>query len=252
MAEKEEPKAAREIEYGVAANDTVLEVSIEEAGYDQGDVRISGVSFRVKRGQLLGLIGPNGAGKSTTIKTLLGLLKHTKAKVFIGGRTGSYAYVPEQPVFYEDLTLWEHLDLSAAAYGLEYAVFREQAERLLRLFGMEHVRDDLPAGFSKGMKQKMMLLLGFLAQPDVYIVDEPFIGLDPRATKDFLRLLDEERRRGAGVLMSTHVLDTAEKICDSFVLISAGRVAASGTLEDIRSAAGLPGAPLFDCFDALA
>lgn len=100
--------------------DIVLDVSIEEAGYEAGDKRISDVSFQVRRGQLLGLIGPNGAGKSTTIKTLLGLLKYAKAKVIIGGESQSYAYVPEQPVFYEDLTLWEHLDLAAAAYGLSY------------------------------------------------------------------------------------------------------------------------------------
>ncbi|MNN75558.1 ABC-type transporter ATP-binding protein EcsA [compost metagenome] len=94
-------------------------------------------------------------------------------------------------------------------------------------------------------------MLGFLVQPDVYIVDEPFIGLDPRATKDFLRLLEAERQRGAGVLMSTHVLDTAEKICDSFVLISGGRMTATGTLEEIRDSADLPEGSLFDCFDEL-
>ncbi|WP_438495431.1 ABC transporter ATP-binding protein [Paenibacillus sp. IHBB 3054] len=231
--------------------DIVLDVSIEEAGYEAGDKRISDVSFQVRRGQLLGLIGPNGAGKSTTIKTLLGLLKYAKAKVIIGGESQSYAYVPEQPVFYEDLTLWEHLDLAAAAYGLSYETFVATAEKLLVQFGMGNVRDDLPAGFSKGMKQKMMLMLGFLVQPDVYIVDEPFIGLDPRATKDFLRLLEAERKRGAGVLMSTHVLDTAEKICDSFVLISSGEVTATGTLEEIRDIAGLPEGSLFDCFDEL-
>lgn len=229
----------------------VLDVYIEEAGYEAGDPRISSISFQVRRGELLGLIGPNGAGKSTTIKTVLGLLKHAKAKIKLGGLNKSYAYVPEQPVFYEDLTLWEHLDLAGAAYGLEYKQFQETAERLLKQFGMENVRNDLPAGFSKGMKQKMMLMLGFLVQPDVYIVDEPFIGLDPRATKDFLRLLEAERKRGAGVLMSTHVLDTAEKICDNFVLISGGKVAASGTLEGIRAYAGLPEASLFDCFDEL-
>lgn len=232
-------------------DDIVLDVEIDEAGYEAGDPCIFDISFQVKRGQLLGLIGPNGAGKSTTIKTLLGLLKNTKAKVSFSGVNKSYAYVPEQPVFYGDLTLWEHLDLAAAAYGLKYEQFEETAEGLLKQFGMGHVRNDLPAGFSKGMKQKMMLMLGFLVQPDVYIVDEPFIGLDPRATKDFLRLLEAERKRGAGVLMSTHVLDTAEKICDDFVLISGGRVAASGTLEDIRDYAGLPEASLFDCFDEL-
>ncbi len=246
-----ELEAAGDSEQENAERDTVLDVYIEEAGYEAGDRRITNISFQVQQGQLLGLIGPNGAGKSTTIKTLLGLLKHAKAQVKLGGANKSYAYVPEQPVFYEDLTLWEHLDLAAAAYGLSYETFEATAEKLLSQFGMEQVRNDLPAGFSKGMKQKMMLMLGFLVQPDIYIVDEPFIGLDPRATKDFLRLLEAERRRGAGVLMSTHVLDTAEKICDSFVLISGGRMTATGTLEDIRAQAGLPEASLFDCFDEL-
>ena len=229
----------------------VLEVDIEEAGYEPGRPRIRDIRFQVGKGELLGLIGPNGAGKSTTIKTVLGLLKDAKAKVNMAGDPPRYAYVPEQPVFYEDLTLWEHLDLAAAAYGLPDEKFERDASRLLLQFGMDQVRDQLPGGFSKGMKQKMMLMIGFLAKPDVYIVDEPFIGLDPRATKDFLGLLDDERKRGAGILMSTHVLDTAEKICDSFVLISQGRVTARGGLDDIRIAAGQPEASLFDCFDAL-
>ncbi|MGM1047075.1 MAG: ABC transporter ATP-binding protein [Bacillota bacterium] len=229
----------------------VLEIDIEEAGYEPGRPRIHDVHFQVSAGELLGLIGPNGAGKSTTIKTVMGLLKDAKAAVKIAGDPPRYAYVPEQPVFYEDLTLWEHLDLAAAAFGLEEERFKEQANRLLQQFGMDHVRDGLPGGFSKGMKQKMMLMIGFMAQPDIYIVDEPFIGLDPRATKDFLELLNQERQRGAGILMSTHVLDTAEKICDSFVLISGGRVTSQGSLDDIRSSAGLPEGSLFDCFDAL-
>lgn len=235
----------------INAESAVLDVNIEEAGYEEGHPRIRGIAFRIQAGELLGLIGPNGAGKSTTIKTLLGLLKYAKASVTIGGRSGRYAYVPEQPVFHDDLTLWEHMDLAAAVYGLEYDSFCRSADLLLRQFGMEEVKHDLPGGFSKGMKQKMMLMLGFLSEPDVYIVDEPFIGLDPRATKDFLRLLDEERRRGAAVLMSTHVLDTAEKICDRFVMISSGQTVAEGTLEQIRESAGLPAASLFDCFDTL-
>ncbi|NMO97377.1 ABC transporter ATP-binding protein [Paenibacillus lemnae] len=234
-----------------AAGSLVLEVHIEEAGYEPGKPRIHDITFDVAKGELLGLIGPNGAGKSTTIKTVLGLLKDAKARIVIGGNPPRYAYVPEHPVYYEDLTLWEHLDLTAAAFGLEDTLFEAQAMELLRQFGMEKVKDQLPGGFSKGMKQKMMLMIGFLSRPDVYIVDEPFIGLDPRATKDFLKLLENERQRGAGILMSTHVLDTAEKICDSFVLISEGRVASRGTLDDIRRSAGLPEASLFDCFDAL-
>lgn len=230
--------------------ESVLDVHISEAGYEVGQATIRNIHIHVSPGELVGIIGPNGAGKSTTIKTMLGLLEHANYEVKIGGK-GRYAYIPEQPVFYEYMTLWEHLDLAAAAYEMEEHVFITRAEELLVRFGMDHVRDDLPASFSKGMRQKMMLMIGFLSAPDVYIVDEPFIGLDPRATKDFLKLLDEERIRGAGVLMSTHVLDTAERICDRFVLIHAGRSAAEGTLDEIRAVAELPEATLFDCFDIL-
>ncbi|AOZ92359.1 ABC transporter ATP-binding protein [Paenibacillus crassostreae] len=230
----------------------VLEVNIEQAGYAEGDPRISDISFQVRNSELLGIIGPNGAGKSTTIKTILGLLKHVKAEVSIGGGSGTYAYIPEQPVFYEDLTLWEHLDLAGAAYEIDYDTFVIHAEKLLTRFGMTESRDLLPAGFSKGMKQKMMLMIGFLARPDIYIIDEPFVGLDPHATKDFLDLLEEERHRGAGVLMSTHVLDTAEKICDSFIMIGNGKVVAQGTLDEIRRIAEQSEqASLFECFDVM-
>ncbi|MNI48818.1 ABC-type transporter ATP-binding protein EcsA [compost metagenome] len=127
----------------------------------------------------------------------------------------------------------------------------KKGRALLGRFGMTEVRDHLPGSFSKGMRQKMMLMIGFLTSPDIYIVDEPFIGLDPRATKEFLLLLEEERRRGAGVLMSTHVLDTAERICDDFILLANGRVSAIGTLDDIRKDANMPGVSLFECFDVL-
>ncbi|MCP1136136.1 ABC transporter ATP-binding protein [Paenibacillus polysaccharolyticus] len=233
-----------------ALPDSILNVHIREAGYAPGQSTIRNIRMHVAPGELVGIIGPNGAGKSTTIKTLLGLLEHADYDVTIGGE-GRYAYIPEQPVFYEYMTLWEHLDLAAAAYEIEEEVFVARAEELLVRFGMDHVRNDLPASFSKGMRQKMMLMIGFLSSPDIYIVDEPFIGLDPRATKDFLKLLDDERRRGAGVLMSTHVLDTAERICDRFILIAAGRSAAEGTLDEIRATAEMPEASLFDCFDTL-
>ncbi|MEK4433664.1 ABC transporter ATP-binding protein [Paenibacillus sp. FSL K6-2862] len=233
-----------------ASKQSILDVHIAEAGYEAGKSTIQNIQIQVYPGELVGIIGPNGAGKSTTIKTMLGLLEHAEFEIAIGGE-GRYAYIPEQPVFYEYMTLWEHLDLAAAAYEMEEREFVARAEELLVRFGMDHVRDDLPGSFSKGMRQKMMLMIGFLASPDVYIVDEPFIGLDPRATKDFLQLLDEERRRGAGVLMSTHVLDTAERICDRFVLIAAGRSAAEGTLDEIRAVAGHPELSLFDCFDIL-
>ncbi|WP_018978405.1 ABC transporter ATP-binding protein [Saccharibacillus kuerlensis] len=228
----------------------VLNVRIEEAGYSVGDGQIRDIEFDVCRGELVGLIGPNGAGKSTTIKAILKLIPHVKGDIVLGG-SGTYAYVPEQPLYYDTLTLWEHLALAGAAYGMEEKEFERSANGLLERFRMTDARDKLPGGMSKGMKQKMMLMLGFLLKPDVYIVDEPFIGLDPRATRDFLRLLEEERQRGAGVLMCTHVLDTAEKICDYFVLLSNGETAAQGNMTQIREASGLSEGDLFDCFEAL-
>lgn len=230
---------------------TVLEVQIEQAGYEADDPKIRNIEFQVMAGELLGLIGPNGAGKSTTIKSLMGLLKHVKGKIEFTGSQQTYAYIPEKPIVYEAMTLWEHLELAAAANELSSDTFEDRAEELLSRFRMQNVRHQLPSSFSKGMQQKMMLIIGFLTKPDVYIVDEPFVGLDPRATKDFLGMLQAERERGAGVLMSTHVLDTAERICSSFVLVNDGGVVASGTLQDIQKQSGLEDGTLLDCFDAL-
>ena len=229
----------------------LLEVDIKRAGYSKRKPVIEAVNFSISKGDLVGLIGPNGAGKSTTIKAILGLLPDVEGEIRFGGEHKNYAYIPEQPVFYDELTLWEHLELAAAAYELPKTQFEARAEELLKLFRLQHVKHHLPVSFSKGMQQKVMLILGFLIQPDVFIVDEPFVGLDPRATKDFLALLDMARKQGSGVLMSTHVLDTAEKICNSFVLIASGKSVAKGSLAQIRAQSGLPQASLFDCFDQL-
>jgi ABC-2 type transport system ATP-binding protein len=231
-------------------NANVLKVSIEHAGYDE-TATIKDINFCVRRGELVGLLGPNGAGKSTTIKSLLGLLKSFKGSVSFLGETKNYAYIPEHPVLYDELTLWEHLQFAASVYELSQKEFEARADELLRRFRLMDVKHHLPGSFSKGMQQKIMLILGFLNKPDVYIVDEPFIGLDPKATKDFLDMLNEERKRGAGILMSTHVLDTAERICTSFLLLSGGKLVASGTMTDIQEQCGLPGATLFDCFHSL-
>lgn len=229
----------------------LLKVNIERAGYDERDHVIRHVAFSLEAGELVGLIGPNGAGKSTTIKAILGLLKRTEGDIRFSGPQGTYAYIPEHPILYEELTLWEHMELAAAAYGMTEDRFREQAESLLAQFRLADVRHHLTTSFSKGMQQKVMLILGFLTKPDVYIVDEPFIGLDPKATKELLDTLNEERRRGAAILMSTHVLDTAERICDRFVLLDGGETVAQGDLDQIRQACGRPEATLFECFHTL-
>lgn len=225
-------------------------MNIQQAGYEKDKPIIQDINFTVPRGTLVGLIGPNGAGKSTTIKTMIGTMKWHESNIdFPNGK--SPAFVPEHPVYYDYLTLWEHCEWAAAAYGLPPATFRERIEPLLADFSLAHVKHDYPGEFSKGMQQKMMLVLAFLRQADLYIIDEPFIGLDPIATKTLIDYLQQEKKRGAAILMSTHVLDTAEKYCDSFVLIAGGRIAAKGNLAQIGEACGKPGAQLFDCFHSL-
>lgn len=229
----------------------VLDVNIETAGYESEREVIRDIRFQVHRGQIVGLIGPNGAGKSTTIKAILGLLREVKGHIAFANGEPNFAYVPEQPILYDQLTLWEHLRLAASAFGLDEAEFGRRADALLARFRLEEVKHHYPTGFSKGMQQKVMLILGFLHEPDLYVVDEPFIGLDPYATKDLLELLAAEKERGAGILMCTHVLGTAERICDSFLLLSDGKLLAQGSLEQLNRQCGLSGASLFDCFLAL-
>lgn len=229
----------------------LLEVSLKQAGYNKNEAIIRDIHFSLERGELLGLIGPNGSGKSTLIKAIVGLLPDVHGEIIFNGIQKRYAYIPEQPVFYEELTLIEHIELAGAAYDLTGPQFEDKTEELLKTFKLQDVKHQLPVNFSKGMQQKTMLIIGFLINPDVFIVDEPFIGLDPRATKNFLALLDIALKRGSGVLMSTHVLDTAEKICHSFVLLSEGNLVCKGNLEEIRQACQLPQASLFDCFDYL-
>ncbi|MEK0312672.1 ABC transporter ATP-binding protein [Cohnella sp. 56] len=245
--------------------DGLMRAHIEAAGYEQGKAVLRNVTIEVRRGERVGLLGPNGAGKSTVMKGLLGQLPYWIADVAwdssaapgdAAGAQGEMnrqvAYIPEQPILYERLTLWEHLQLAAAVCGISEARLAERAEELLRRFRLSHVKHDYPVKFSKGMQQKTMLVAAFLLEPSLYLVDEPFIGLDPGAIMELLEALDEERARGAGVLLTTHVLDSAERLCDRFVLVHQGSAAAAGTVADIRAAAGMPaGTPLFDCFRRL-
>lgn len=229
----------------------ILRVKLDRAGYTRGREILRDVSFSLQAGEMMGLIGPNGAGKSTTIKAILGLLKNVEGDVRLLGVNRRYSYIPEHPVLYDELTVWEHLELAASVYGIPRTPFEERALKLLHRFQLDEEMHHLPRAFSKGMQQKVMFAVAFLLQPDLYVIDEPFIGLDPRATKTLLQLLVEERRRGAAVLLSTHVLDTAEKICDSFLLLHDGRCVARGSLDQLRRQIGRENASLMDCFDVL-
>lgn len=220
-------------------------VSIDKAGYESNEPVIQDISFDVRAGEILGVIGSNGAGKTTTIACLTGTIPWMKGTV----EMERYAYIPEQPVYYDYLTLSEHIALVQELTGVDS---KEKTEELLQLFRLNHVTDRYLSSFSKGMKQKAMILLALIQETQVLIVDEPFIGLDVTTTIQLLRLLETERARGASVLLVTHVLDMAERLCDRFVWIDDGQLLASGTKAEIREALETEGMTLFDMMEDVA
>ncbi|MEH7167436.1 ABC transporter ATP-binding protein, partial [Priestia megaterium] len=194
-------------------------------------------------GELVGLIGLNGAGKSTTIKHIIGLMEAKKGSVSINNKTfqqdptgyrSQFTFIPETPVLYDELTLKEHLDMTAMAYGLEPQTYEARLQPLLKEFRLDRKLKWFPAHFSKGMKQKVMIMCAFLVQPSLYIIDEPFLGLDPLGIQSLLDLMTDMKKQGAGILMSTHILATAERYCDKFVILHNGEVRAQGTLKDLQ------------------
>ncbi|MDN5710455.1 MAG: ABC transporter ATP-binding protein [Planococcus sp. (in: firmicutes)] len=209
---------------------------------------------------MVGLIGLNGAGKSTTIKHIIGIMQPKSGTIRLNGRTfaedidayrSAFSYIPETPVLYEELTLREHLELTAMAYGLEQEVFEKRSAALLKEFRMEKRLKWFPSHFSKGMRQKVMIMSAFLVDPDLYIIDEPFVGLDPLGIKSLLDQMEQQKRSGASVLMSTHILSTAERYCDRIILLHNGRVRAIGTMPELRQAFGMPDASLDDLYIAM-
>lgn len=215
------------------------------------------VTFEVADGQLVGLIGLNGAGKSTTINEIIGLLTPYGGQIAIDDLTiqqdsASYrqkiGYIPETPSLYEELTLREHLETVLMAYGLDVTEGMARADKYLKLFLLDEKLDWFPTQFSKGMKQKVMIICAFIVNPSLFIVDEPFLGLDPLAISDLIELLAEEKANGKAILMSTHVLDSAEKMCDRFVILHHGQVLAQGTLDELRQTFGDDSASLNDIY----
>ncbi|NIK12653.1 ABC transporter ATP-binding protein [Alkalibacillus almallahensis] len=234
----------------------LLQIDGLVGGYTQQNV-LHDISFSVKQGEVVGLIGLNGAGKSTTIKHIIGLMNPKQGSVTINGKQmkedleayrQEFAYIPEMPMLYEELTLEEHLRLTAMAYGLDEETYESRTEWLLKEFHLDKKRKWFPVHFSKGMRQKVMIMCAFLVEPSLYIVDEPFVGLDPLAIQSYLDTMEEMKGRGAGVLMSTHILATAEKYCDRFVIIHHGKIRAYGTLDELRTEFNMPGSSLDDIY----
>lgn len=222
-----------------------------------GDRRaVDGATFNLRPGEIIGLLGENGAGKTTTLRCIAGVLQPTGGRIRVHGQDFQHAalsarrrlaYVPEVPHPYELLSIWEHLLFIAAAYGR--SLDTDRAEDLLKRFDLQEQRDLPAARLSKGMRQKLACAAALAHQPDFYLFDEPLIGLDPQGARQLRIMIDEERRRGAGVLISTHMLAVAEEICDRIIVMHRGRIAAQGPLTALRLAAGCPpDAPLEEVY----
>lgn len=229
-------------------------------GYSQVPV-LKKVSFQVQPGELVGLIGLNGAGKSTTINHIIGLLQPFSGTIQVDGATlardlitykKAIAYIPETPVLYEELTLREHLQLTMNAYQLDQTTAWQRANELLKTFRLDNKLNWFPVDFSKGMKQKVMICMAFMTDAKLFVIDEPFYGLDPLAVHDLLNIINEKKAQGAAILMSTHVLDTAQRYCDRFVLLADGQVQSQGTLQDLQALSGDSDQSLDDIYLQLA
>ena len=233
-----------------------LVVKNMSSGY-RGIPVLKKINFTIPYGEIVGLIGLNGAGKSTLLKTVLGLIKPIEGQITIGNQTinehqsqfsQQLAYIPETPVLYEELTLKEHLEMTALGYGLPIETVMERAKTLLKLFRLENHLNWFPIHFSKGMKQKVMIICAMVTDAKVMIIDEPFLGLDPLAIKHFTELLQQRAQQGTAIIFTTHVLMIAEQLCDQYLMLQAGEIIAKGDLKTIQEQFGQPEATLDELY----
>ena len=236
-----------------------LQLNNVTAGYTKVPV-IMDITFDVNPGEICGLIGLNGAGKSTTIKTIIGQLTPFSGKVEVEklsilenqrGYRQSIAVIPESPVLYEELTFREHIEFVARSYNQMNEETMAHAMELVEAFRLTKQLDWFPAYFSKGMKQKVLIVCALMLDVPVYVVDEPFLGLDPLGIRTLLQVLKEKKEKGAAILMSTHVLDTAEKYCDRFIVLHEGKVIAQGDIEGLRATSNIEETSLEEIYFAL-
>ena len=236
-----------------------LQLNNVTAGYTKVPV-ITDITFDVNPGEICGLIGLNGAGKSTTIKTIIGQLTPFSGRVEVEklsilenqrGYRQSIAVIPESPVLYEELTFREHIEFVARSYNQMNEETMKHAMELVEAFRLTKQLDWFPAYFSKGMKQKVLIVCALMLDVPVYVVDEPFLGLDPLGIRTLLQVLKEKKEKGAAILMSTHVLDTAEKYCDRFIVLHEGKVIAQGDIEGLRATSNIEESSLEEIYFAL-
>lgn len=218
---------------------------------------VAGLDLAVRRGEIFGFLGPNGAGKTTTIRMVAGVLRPSEGRIRIGGddlqkhpeaAKARLGYIPDRPYLYDKLSGGEFLRFVAGLWGRDGAEAEARAERLLELFHMADWKDELIESYSHGMRQKLLISSALIHQPELIVVDEPMVGLDPRAARLLKDLLRTFVAQEGTVFLSTHTLEVAEALCDRIAIISEGSIIALGTMEELRAQAHAGGAHLEEIF----
>jgi len=218
---------------------------------------VNAINLEVPRGELFGFLGPNGAGKTTTLRMIAGILRPTSGTIHIGGvnltadpiaAKSRLGFIPDRPFIYEKLTGAEFLRFVAGLYDQEGPQVEHRARELLALFDLEEWRDELVESYSHGMRQKLIISSAFVHRPEVIVVDEPMVGLDPKAARILKDLFREYTNRGHTIMMSTHTLEVAQAMCDRIAIIQAGVIRASGTMAELRADSEAGAAGLEDIF----
>jgi ABC-2 type transport system ATP-binding protein len=215
-----------------------------------GIAAVEDVSFRIRRGEILGYLGPNGSGKSTTVKMLTGLIEPSSGQILFDGARVVHGgdpaflqqigYVPEEPYLYSQLTGPEYLRLVGRLHGLARGPLEKKIDGFIELFSLTDARHELLLNYSKGMRQKVLLSAALLHNPQVLILDEPFSGLDVGAALILRNLLKALAREGKAILYSSHVLEVVEKVCTEVVILYQGRIVAYDTVEHLRTLRAQP------------
>ena len=208
---------------------------------------VADVSFKTEPGEVFGLLGPNGAGKSTTIGCLSGLLKPSSGRIAIAGHDiatdpkaskARLGIVPQDLAIYEDLPAGDNLSYWGAAYGLRGSDLKARVAEILNVIGLTDRAGDKPRDFSGGMKRRLNFGCGIMHAPDVLLLDEPTVGVDPQSRERLFDMVRAETARGATVLYTTHHMEEAEALCDRIAIVDKGRKIAQGTVEELRAEVG--------------
>ena len=218
---------------------------------------VKGIDLDVHRGEIFGFLGPNGAGKTTTIRMVAGVLQPTEGRVVVGGddlernpeaAKARIGYIPDRPYLYEKLSGGEFLRFVAGLWGKEGDAVEARADRLLELFQLTQWKDELIESYSHGMRQKILISSALIHQPELIVVDEPLVGLDPRAARLLKDLFKTFVANGGTVFLSTHTLEVAEALCDRIAIINKGDIMGLGTMDELRAQSNAGGAHLEEIF----